>query len=279
MKLKINRNLDSIKGRISYYKSKNYDFVVKNTGYTTEIIHNGISVKYLTIEQEQSKRLFSYAKRIKNDVENSNIIIDQINPYFIDYFDCEKPKRLPEKVINVDIKSAYLTTLLNAGLITVETFAILSGAEKIERLKSVGMLATSKFVYTYENGKIVDIKREMNENNRNIFFYISMKVDEIMKELKKRFKKDFLFYWVDGIYFNENVNLKKVERYFIENKYLFSVTEINEPIIKIENGLFYFKYTDKKEKVKTFHFPINDNENRKKIRSYFNEETTQKRIF
>jgi hypothetical protein len=73
--------------------------------------------------------------------------------------------------------------------------------KKEYRLKLVGSLATIKTIFEIEGGEIKKISQEKDERYRQIFFYVCFCAGELMTEIKKYLKNDFLFFWVDGIYF------------------------------------------------------------------------------
>lgn len=250
--------------RLNLYKAMGFDFTVERTGYSQTIILEGQKTTFLN-NFSRSSNLFALAAMVKKDVEASGIIIDEIKPHQIDYFDISgRIKPFPDTVINVDIKSAYLTVLKREGLITDKTFSALSICDKLTRLKAVGMLAKTKLVLKYEAGQLKSYHTTADQNLKNVFFYISLKVDEFMKILQKEFKRDFLLYWVDGIYFRPSVDIKRVSNIFKENGFLFSSSIYTDVYFYIKNNILYFEYkTD--EKHKRFNIPLVDKSNKREI--------------
>ena len=113
----------------------------------------------------------------------------------------------------------------------------------------------------YKEGKLVKYYFDKDENLRNIFFYISLKVDEFMKVLKNEFKRDFLCYWVDGIYFRDTVDIQRVEKLFYDYKLKFSYAEYSGVKIKKEKNSVVFSYFNG-EKDKCFRIPIKEQKDR-----------------
>lgn len=257
-------------------KQEEKTFKVERTGYTTTISFGNYKQVFFQTREFKKGNLFQLASMVKSDVKKSNLIVDNIDLHKIDYFDVRKKiNSFPEVVINVDIKSAYLTVLKNEGLISEKTFQQLSKADKIDRLKAVGMLATNKLVLNYEKGKLKDYQFRNNPELRNIFFYISYKIDQFMMQLKALFPADFLFYWVDGIYFKESVDLIMVEKVFTDNGYLFSVEKLTDINYEFRKNVISFNYL-KDGEPKSFLIPIVDKHKNREITKMLQKEITEK---
>jgi hypothetical protein len=118
----------------------------------------------------------------------------------------------------VDIKAAYPTTLRNMGCIQDETFRwCMDNLKKPERLKSVGMLAGSKFVQHYRDGRLGEQYRE-DSALRPWFFDVCHYVGSVMADLSEHLDKRFLFFWVDGV-FADLTNADEAVRYLGEFGY------------------------------------------------------------
>lgn len=147
----------------------------------------------------QAPRTFGAFAKLKKDLKIKPVPeVDKSQlRYYVHNFksDCFYPL-----VFNVDLKSAYATILKNDGLITSDTFAYLSKLDKKQRLASVGMLASHKDIFHFKSGKI-NKTDEHNSEFSNFFFHLVKRTSDIMDEMKKICGQDFLFVWVDGIYF------------------------------------------------------------------------------
>lgn len=188
-------------------KQPEKNFLVKCTGYTTQVIEQGSDYSYLFAESFFKADFFQLVKELKQEIDNSNIFVDEIPKESIIYFDVKDfDKRCNsyfeyEKVYNVDITACYLTILFTEGFISKTFFDKCMKIKKEYRLKLVGSLATTKTIFTIEKGKIKNIEQEKDERYRQIFFYVCFCAGELMTEIKKYLRNDFLFFWVDGIYF------------------------------------------------------------------------------
>lgn len=86
------------------------------------------------------------------------------------------------------------------GIISEGTFKYLSDLPKKDRLSSVGMLASKKTEYVFKNGEPVSCEDKTSEY-AGFFFYAAKRTFEIMQELKVILDNNYLFTWVDCIYF------------------------------------------------------------------------------
>lgn len=147
----------------------------------------------------QSKQVFAAFSKIKSNVKNKsipNIQRDDLVYYQHNF----KRSSFNKAVTNIDLSCAYATVLFNDGLITKETYTYLMRLPKQSRLVSVGMLASRKKSFFYKQGDIVAYDEKVSELSP--FFYLAVKrTFEIMTNLKRICGKNYLFTWVDGIYF------------------------------------------------------------------------------
>jgi hypothetical protein len=114
-----------------------------------------------------------------------------------------KGKRM-DSVVEIDINHAYWKTAHMLGVISDELYQ--EGADdskgigKIARLVALGALAKKKTYYQIVGGKMVKQTVERSELTENIWFTICFNVSRVMQETAVSLDKDYLFYWVDGIY-------------------------------------------------------------------------------
>jgi len=147
-------------------------------------------------------RSFAAYKKIVKDIKASGIETPDVSSRDVKYWWFKDKDGYPPDFYSIDINSAYATVLYNTGAITEETYLyITTKIPKIDRLRCVGMLATNKGVYHYENGKLVDFEVETSDLS-GWFYMCCLVIGEIMDAVKARFKKRSLFYWVDGIAVN-----------------------------------------------------------------------------
>lgn len=245
------------------------------------------AVKVVTDEQiinftsnEQNRQTFAAYAKLKHDLKD--LRKPNINQNDVTYFlhDFRQPLYV-ERVVNLDLKSAYANILFMDGLITKDTFKYLAKLQKKDRLSAVGMLASRKEVFEYSRG-VVQAKREERSEFSSFFFYAVKRTFEIMSELKKICGKSYLFTWVDGIYFLPDADVKKnCESYLKEIKFPYSGEELNEFEVKFLQRsikVSFLKKTTDGPKRKFFDLPIQESAYHKLMRSeiFINNKQKQK---
>lgn len=206
------------------------------------------------IATDQSKRTFAAFAKLKSDLKEKKV--PKIDPSELIYFQHDfKQSMYIEQVINIDLKSAYATILYNDGYISEETFRYLHSATKKERLASVGMLASRKRIFDFKKGEPVGDPEVHVSPNAGFFFHAVKRTYEIMSELKRICGEDYLFTWVDGIYFLPSWE-KRVdcENYLSSVNIKFSTDTLTEFEVKVlaNKCLVEFK---KEGKRKLFNLP------------------------
>lgn len=241
---KVLRSLENLKA----------DFVATVSNYTTKIDMGSMKKAY--IKTMQPTRVFAAYNKVKKDVQQKKC--PNIDPNTLVYFTHGlRYSFFADKVINIDLKSAYATILTKDKFISASTAKYINSLPKMERLASVGMLASKKSIYTYKKGEIVSTD-EWVSPYAGYFYHCVKKTSEIMREMQRILGENYLFTWADGIYFlpdpaKENkcrAYLKKID--FPSSFALLKNFDVVKDDIK-------FKITfEKGEDGKTFNLPIQD---------------------
>lgn len=199
------------------------NFLCRSSTYSTTItLPNGNKLKFFKNKYED--HVFIANKMILRDLKTKNNIDEIIKGDFkkINYDSKNGLKPFSaEKVLNIDISSAYASTLANHGLISKSTFDFLQRLKKFERLPAIGMLARKSMVFTYTQGVCSATDIDLSDKAQ-IFYYLIQKVDEAMQEAKEIADDCYLFHWVDGIFIDANIDekrLKAIEMVFKRKNY------------------------------------------------------------
>lgn len=221
---------------VEFIKTSGFPYELEISNYTTKIKSELYEMQFL--QSMRSKQCFAAFAKVKSDV------VKHADPPKVDssevrYFEHDfKFNYFSEEVINIDLKSAYAAALYNAKILRDETFAYLSRIPKMDRLASVGMLASKKHCFTYSaDGKIINYEKKISPH-QSYFYFAVKEVQRIMDTLKMICENDYLFTWVDGIYIKPGS-----EKVFECFKYLES-ERFNYHVEKLQN--FNVKVTDKK---------------------------------
>lgn len=187
------------------------DFSVRHGTYTTQIITPFAKKKFLT--HKFSNKVFAAAAMIKRDVLASEKGREIMSGNYArnNYSNSsDKTELFYPEVKNIDINSAYATCLMTHNLITEKTFDYIRSLKKDERLPCVGMLAQSSTEFVYENGICVDIITKRAATYQ-VFYFLISEINYLMRDIEFELGPDFVFYWVDGIFFLPNTPKKKIE--------------------------------------------------------------------
>lgn len=242
--INIPRTTDNVQFNIDILNKLGVDFEVQHGTYTTTIITEEGKARYMM--NEYNNRVFRCASMIKSDVlksENAKEIM--ASKYLKSNFALSDNKNSykAKQVLNIDISSAYATCLVRNGLITEKTYRIIKGLPKTERLPCVGMLATSHTKFSYSNGECynVDVFRSPTAP---VFFYLIDEINYIMQQIQFLLGEDFIFYWVDGVFFNYNTPPEKVqaiENFLTESGYDYKYENVQDFKIEVDEKKLMLK--------------------------------------
>lgn len=243
-KLSIPRTSESVQFNIDILNKLGEDFEVQHGTYTTTISTEEGKARYQM--NEYNKRVFMCANLIKSDVlksENAKQIM--ASKYLKTNFGVSNNKNsfMAKQVLNIDISSAYATCLVNNGLITQKTFEVLKKLPKTERLPCVGMLATSHTKFYYSNGECynVDVYRAPTAP---VFFYLIDEINYIMQQIQFLLGENFIFYWVDGVFFNFDTppeTIQLVEDFLTQQGYNYKYEDVQDFKIEIDDQKMMLK--------------------------------------
>lgn len=283
-------NLDAAKTKVEKLNSLGVTFTYSKTSGSEKIEYtkNGITHKLFYVEDKNSEKFIQLINLIKNEItknlaniENSPFSkIDNKRQYF-EYNEIvySVAKNIGEAhefkdCYECDVTAAYYQAALYLGLISPKTFDLCTKTiSKFERLKLLGSIASVKVISSYEGGQLIgspEIKK--NDKLRNAWFTICNVIDGCMKNFINILGENFIFYWVDGIYFKGSFkqgdvnNLNEINLKLDRLKKLFPFEWKITPIIKMEvlnKGYLELSLEKPNDRKSTF-FPPN-----KKIKGFY----------
>lgn len=280
----VNHDPESIRGYIRYLKSEKRDFSVIKTGYTLQIVRPD-GAKYFYSDKRVNNALFSIVNRIKKDIDNSGMEVPALRPHNIDYygisayFERHPAHDCPEDMVCIDLNSAYAQSLLNAFLISRDTFAALQALPKADRLRAVGMLATRKVILQYEAGKLKKAELKSDEHYRNCFLYACDITAKAMQMIATDYPDEFMFYWVDGIYLKNTNIVNEIAAKLFSNGFPAKIEYLHAVRASKNPDFLHFSYikTDS-ETEKTLVIPTDREFRRQEINKYLNDEQKENEL-
>jgi hypothetical protein len=223
--------------RLAESANENYKLTLSN--YTASIESDFLNISFR--QEDKGNDAFIASAMIKRDILATGLAPPDINPDELVYFNFsipEKLKRGKHEIYNIDLKSAYASILANHSLISHKTNKYLSNLSKPDRLACVGMLAAKKEVY-YMHGDSVLKHETIVLSTRSWFYFCVKRTNEIIDKCRDVLGRDFLFYWVDGIFFDNIKNADKVRKILDKLGYRYSFETCTD-----------FEYTETKKSKK-----------------------------
>lgn len=221
---------------LALFKEMHPRFVVERTGYTAKFkLPDG--QRYMFAEQPMRPSLFPIARKLKEEVVERGI--PQVDESAVRYFGFARIRALPEPPARawcVDLSSAYAYALKKRGLLSDELFDKINALPKLDRLRVIGMLATTKTVLDYANGEVLSVDTKASDT-RPAFFAACETVGRLMQDVEGH--PAHLFYWVDGAFFDRPV--PEVKEYFEEQGFPCKVEEITDLRWSRKRGFLFYR--------------------------------------
>lgn len=197
-KLTLSCSLSDVHHHVARIVHRDRDVDVDRTGYT--IRASSAFRRYRFTDSATSFRCFGSYQKIAKDCKEDGALLDTlVDARSIKYNRVPLERSMPRDCWCIDIRAAYPTTLMIQGWISSDTYAGAMKLPKIDRLKAVGMLATTKYREIYRNRELAD-KSRIDNPLRPYFFAACKIVGDHMEEIARENSGGFLWYWVDGIF-------------------------------------------------------------------------------
>lgn len=259
---------------IEFNKAMKSNFTLEFSTYTARLILQTESGEFKTklITEKRNNSVFIAGKLIEKDLRNYTANeIQKVNEKKLQYYSHALKPCSYKEVMNIDIKNAYASILFNDGFISPETFQYLEKIQKLDRLASLGMLAYKRNIFEYVEGELKNTSVKIGEF-RDVFFYCVRKTAEIMRECEEVLGKDFLFTWVDGIYFRKlSRNIILVSEILETHKLKYTIEKLSKFEVS-EVGEIYFITFGGNKGDKFFNIPKYSYSLRNSFYEYFNEQ-------
>lgn len=224
------------------------------SNYTIDFRAEGLNEKY--VHNMQSNRVFAAFAKLKSNLKDKPVpdVDREKLSYFVHNF---KESQYVGDVFNIDLKSAYATVLFRDGYIKEDTFNYLLKCSKQQRLAAVGMLASKKQEFQFKEGKIIAFDEHISPTS-NFFFYAVKRTAEIMDNLKQICGNDYLFTWVDGIYYQPSKKVTNLcEQYIKSIGFNYTIDHLRDFEITVSERLIRVNFLKKDKKGKWKKKPFN----------------------
>ena len=245
-----------IKDFIDYLNKCNYTFTLSTTTNSSIIIYSDLYHKYKVVFSDgvyMSKKEMILQRQLKKEIEKNtkNKDVNFSSAKKIHFFEFDSSLRYMvettgdcvdiKNVMEMDITKAYYQMAYNLGYLSKKFFEMTLTLPKIIRLRLLGSIATKRVVETYKDGKVVEMKIVEDLRMRDIWFHICYNVGKVMKECSEAIQDFFIFYWVDGIYFQRHPQFPPqydptkqiIQKIFEKNNLKFTINQLEK--ISLQN--------------------------------------------
>ena len=218
------QRLRILKNKCSYLYQIGKPFTLIKSGTTYELIstlwnekafRGGFKtddLKFINSVRQYVDKEDVALKFVDTDYKGSNIKYIRVNNF--------KEGDKVEDLLYIDVNAAYWHTAHILGVVSDSIFKRGLTVDKVVRLAALGSLAKTKSVWKFDGKDFKKTETIRKGETENIWFAICKRVSDVMHKVSKEIGKDFVFYWVDGIYIkNSEESFQKVLRILIENGY------------------------------------------------------------
>lgn len=194
-----------------------------------------------------------FISKVKKHIMSKKIKKDKTSKSSVSYFEYSNFKKSKEfkKVFEVDISNAYWRTAYNLGFISESIYHEGNTLDKVTRLAALGALARNPTKVNFDGKREKITENKPDKKTSFIWFQIAKKIGDIMKEARILLGSDFIFFWVDGIYFKKEKNIKFVQSLIDFYNYQSKVKKIKK--IKIDLNTRQLFVHEHKKKTRPFY--------------------------
>ncbi len=259
----------TVRAYIRLHKKLAIPFKITLSTYTTKIESNYKRIHFM--KSFQGNRLFAAYAMLKKQVTRKPV--EKINPQVLTYFTSRNFKTdfYADRIYNIDLKAAYASILYTDKFINRKLYTYLMKLPKQERLAAVGMLAGKKTSYEVDLFGTITNRQTVISETADYFFYCVKRTSQLIQIAREILGDDYIFSWVDGIYFLGQGDGKEVAKPVIELFKSYGIKCTFETLtdfhVQIKPTCYHCTYS-KGEKRKFINVPKIDTEFTKKLTDY-----------
>lgn len=249
-------------------------FTIVSTTYTKKIIGEGRKVFFNT-EGKSNDMLLALINRVRSDAAAYQLRCGSISNTPIDFYKLMSVPEESEVITKVDVRAAYWTTALKAGIISEETDALhkkiyehsedeegdeinvrfegqtisrnakRNQVSKGARLKALGSLATTRITQEYRDGEPYGLPTVETQGTKDVYMEVCRIVDQLMKRCAAEVEGCVYYYW-DCVFMKKNFAAEAVE-FFRRSGFDVRCSDTKIEFVPINDSLGYLlsTYDDK----------------------------------
>lgn len=248
----------------NYLNKCNHTFVLSTTTNSSIIVYSDLYHTYKVIFSEgvyMSKKEMILQRQLKKEIEKNTKDVDVSfsKDKKIHFFEFDSSLKYMvettgdcvdiKNILEMDITKAYYQMAYNLGYISKKFYDKCLELPKEIRLRLLGSIATKRVIEKWQNGKVIEMKIVEDLRMRDIWFHICYNVGKVMKECSNAIQDYFIFYWVDGIYFQQHPHFNTendptkqiIQKIFKKNNLKFSINQLEKISLQNHNNEIMLK--------------------------------------
>lgn len=241
---------NKIEKTIEDLKRNKQKFTIEKTRSTTTLKYSNLVIKNNVgnfIKKNELGFINKVLKYCQKNEQKINVERSQIS--YIKQGKLKLNRVYTSKIYEIDLNSAYWNFAYKSNYISKDIYQQGLKVSKMARLISLGNLAKTTTVLSFDGTNYKHCGVIKSEKTENIFFSVSKQTDDIMQMLRVIASNNFMFYWVDAIFFQSDKTKNDIIEYLKELNIPYKIKEIKK--IKLEPYLI--KVWDEK-KLRLFNF-------------------------
>lgn len=246
---------NKIEKTIQDLKRNKQQFTIEKTRSTTTLKYSNLVIKNNLgnfIKKNELGFINKVLKYCQKNEQKINVERSQIS--YIKQGKLKLNRVYTSKIYEIDLNSAYWNFAYKSNYINKDIYQQGLKVSKMARLISLGNLAKTTTVLSFDGTNYKHCGVIKSEKTENIFFSVSKQTDDIMQMLRVIAGNNFMFFWVDAIFFQSDITKNDIIEYLNDLNIPYKIKVINK--VKLEPYLI--KVWDDK-KLRLFNFKKENN--------------------
>jgi hypothetical protein len=221
-----------VKGKYNNYKiirdyliksEKDFELYLSRNSIKIHEHNDAEIIKHFYAKDKLNPKVFSVVKKIKLQCDEFYLKRPELFEFDRDrkgilYYNYNhKELKTLNRFYYIDFSSCYISVLRNVGLIDNDLFKIINSLPKKDRLIALGILAYEPYLIKYKKGVMQDDIKKIKSDYSKFFFLACYLTTELMRDIIKKIDNKYIFYWVDGIFF-EDKNIYYLVKDFLRSR-------------------------------------------------------------
>lgn len=251
----------TLKKKADYLYNMSKPFKIVKSGSRYELVSSMWNEKASRLGKGFTTDDLQFVRSVRNYIEKHDISEKFIDTVYqseqIDYFKFNTKIKIgsvyEDNVYGIDITSAYWKAAHLLGIIDTKLYQKGMDKGKVVRLASLGSLAKKKTTWEFDGKEFKKLPDVLSPHS-NLWFVVCKHVSDVMNRAAKALGSDFLFFWVDCVYFkaDNEANKAKVLQVLTEAGFMCQMEYVEK--LEVFNNRFEVWKPDATEETKKIYY-------------------------